>query len=76
MKINKKYEPLLFSVFMALGMSFFMSFFMLLIKMGIKPSFFKALISEWALGFAISLIPSFILPPLISKILKNFINGN
>ena len=72
MRIPRKYHSFLFSVLMALGMSFFMACAMLIIKAGFVPHFFRLLMEEWALGFAISLLPSLFLPPIIRKILGKF----
>ena len=74
MKIDKKYENMLFGIFMAAGMSLFMSTAMLIKNMGITPSFFSILIREWAFGFLISLVPSILLPPFISKLISKLVD--
>lgn len=76
MKQLKKFEPILFGVLMAAGMSFIMSLAMMLIKAGIPPNFLKVFLGEWALGFAVSLLPSLFLPPLISKLLSKWLGNN
>lgn len=73
MKISKKQAPLVFSVLMALSMSLVMSFFMLLIKAGIRPGFLQMLLKDWALGFVVALLPSFLLPKLINRLMRKFI---
>lgn len=70
MKINAKYKPIVFSLLMALGMSFFMSLVMVIVKVGITPQFIQILLSEWLLGFVISILPSFFLPKIINKLFK------
>lgn len=72
MNTQKTSEKILFSVLMALGMSFFMAAAMVIVKVGFTPAFLKTFFQEWALGFVISVLPSFLLPILITKILGKF----
>lgn len=76
MKTNAKVRPILFSLLMALGMSFFMGVAMVIIKVGIKPQFLQMVLSEWLIGFAIAIIPSFILPPVIDKMLNRILKDS
>ena len=75
MKIPGKYRQIISGVLMALGMSFIMGLSMLLIKAGVRPGFFGMLMKEWALGFIISLLPSFVLPILINRLLGRAVQG-
>lgn len=72
MNTQKPSERILFSVLMALGMSFFMAAAMVIIKVGFTPALLKVFFQEWALGFVISVLPSFFLPKFISKLLSKF----
>jgi hypothetical protein len=49
-----------------------MSFAMALINVGVRPGFLKAWFQGWAIGFIVSLPFSFIVPPLIQKIMARY----
>ena len=63
-------QNLFFGFFMALIMSASMGFFMTLLKAGLGSHFLPVFLESWGIGFVVSLIPSFAVPPLIYRMIK------
>ncbi|MCQ6279284.1 DUF2798 domain-containing protein [Bacillus sp. EB600] len=72
MKINKKYEQLVFTFFMALGMSIFISFVLVSINFGYSHTFFKIWVKIWSEAFLCAFPVAYFLPKGIKKIMKTF----
>jgi hypothetical protein len=74
MKINKKFEPYIFTVIMAFGMSLMMSFIISLMNIGFVDHFFFNL--DWSLDtcFFIALIPAFFMGKLAKFVLNRIID--
>ena len=70
MKINKKYERVTFTFFMALCMSAIISFFMVLVNVGFRPELFGTWIATWGLAFLIAFPAAYVLPKAIGKLMK------
>ncbi|MGM2749797.1 DUF2798 domain-containing protein, partial [Bacillus cereus group sp. Bce010] len=51
MKINKKFEPIIFNLFMILGISSIISFVMVSMNVGYTALFLKSWIKTWAIAF-------------------------
>ncbi|MGE8006285.1 DUF2798 domain-containing protein [Lysinibacillus sp. NPDC093216] len=56
MKINKKFEPLIFSVLMILGISSIISFVMTSMNVGYTSLFFKSWMKAWGIAFVVKKI--------------------
>jgi len=69
-KINKKYEPIVFTFLMALGMSCIISFFMILCMFGLRPDFLSTWLTTWAMAFAIAFPTAYVLPRGIRKAMQ------
>ena len=74
MKINKKFEPYIFTFIMAFGMSLMMSFIILLMNIGFVDHFFLIWISAWIPAFFIALIPAFFMGKLAKFVLSRIID--
>jgi uncharacterized membrane protein YjjP (DUF1212 family) len=74
MKINKKFEPYIFTVIMAFGMSFMMSFVISLMNMGFVDHFFSIWIKSWVPAFFIALIPAFFMGKIARIVLNKIID--
>ncbi|MCM1988713.1 DUF2798 domain-containing protein [Oceanirhabdus seepicola] len=70
MRINRKYEGILFAFLMAAGMSCLISLVMTLINVGISSALFGIWIKAWGIGFIVSLPVSIFYPPVIRKVIK------
>lgn len=68
MKIDRKYEPVVFAVFMALGMSLLMSAVMTTINVGISGVSAAAWLRGAGLGFLIGFPVSLVLPVFITRL--------
>jgi len=73
-KINKKFEPYIFTVIMAFGMSFMMSFVISLMNMGFVDHFFLIWIKSWVPAFFIALIPAFFMGKVARFVLGRIID--
>ena len=74
MKINKKFEPYIFTVIMAFGMSIMMSFIISLMNIGFVDNFFLIWIRAWISAFFIALIPAFFMEKLARLVLGRIID--
>ncbi len=74
MKINKKFEPYIFTVIMAFGMSIVMSFIISLMNIGFVGNFFFIWIRAWIPAFFIALIPAFFIGKLARSVLSKIID--
>ena len=74
MKLNKKFEPYIFTVIMAFGMSIMMSFIISLINIGFVDNFFLIWIRAWIPAFFIALIPAFFMGKLARSVLSKIID--
>ena len=54
----------------AIIMSACMSFTMIVVNLGFVPNLFSIFLRRWPIGFAVALPLSFILPPLVQKLIK------
>ncbi|MFJ7979885.1 DUF2798 domain-containing protein [Lysinibacillus xylanilyticus] len=72
MKINKKFEPLIFSIFMILGISSIISFVMTSMNVGYTALFLKSWMKAWGIAFVVAFIASNLLPFVVKKIMKMF----
>ncbi|MFF2176242.1 DUF2798 domain-containing protein [Lysinibacillus sp. NPDC058147] len=72
MKINKKYEPLIFSVLMILGISSIISFVMTSMNVGYTALFLKSWMKAWGIAFVVAFIASNLLPFVVKRIMKMF----
>ncbi|MEY9973636.1 hypothetical protein ABH966_004036 [Lysinibacillus sp. RC46] len=72
MKINKKFEPLIFSVLMILGISSIISFVMTSMNVGYTSLFFKSWMKAWGIAFVVAFLASNLLPFVVKKIMKIF----
>ncbi|RNB83898.1 DUF2798 domain-containing protein [Brevibacillus nitrificans] len=67
MKIKKKYEAILFTFFMALGMSCIISFFMMLINFGFNAELLGKWLKAWPAAFMFAFPCAYMFPKLIRK---------
>jgi len=74
MKLNKKFEPYIFTVIMAFGMSLMMSLIILLMNIGFVDHFFLIWIRAWIPAFFIALIPAFFMGKLARFVLSRIID--
>ena len=74
MKLNKKFEPYIFTVIMAFGMSIMMSFIISLMNIGFVDNFFLILIRACIPAFFIALIPAFFMGKLAISVLSKIID--
>ncbi|MDR4328289.1 DUF2798 domain-containing protein [Bacillus pseudomycoides] len=72
MKINKKFEPVIFSIFMILGISFIISFVMASMNVGYTDLFLKSWMKTWGIAFVLAYLASNLLPFVVKKIMKIF----
>ncbi|HHP1115432.1 DUF2798 domain-containing protein [Bacillus cereus group sp. MYBK163-2] len=72
MKINKKFEPIIFNFFMILGISSIISFVMVSMNVGYTALFLKSWIKTWAIAFILAFLTSKLLPFVVKKIMKIF----
>lgn len=70
MKIDKKYEHIVFTFFMALGMTFFISFVLVSINFGYSNIFVKTWIRMWSEAFVCAFPAAYFLPKGIRKLMK------
>ncbi|MBD2868833.1 DUF2798 domain-containing protein [Paenibacillus arenilitoris] len=70
MKINKKYEPLLYVFLSALCMSLFISFILVSINTGYNDVFLKTWLRMWSEAFLCALPAAYFFPKGIRKLLK------
>jgi hypothetical protein len=73
-KLNKKFEPYIFTIIMAFGMSLIMSFIILLMNIGFVDHFFLIWIRAWIPAFFIALIPAFFIAKLARFVLNRIID--
>ncbi|MCK4637153.1 MAG: DUF2798 domain-containing protein [Methanomicrobia archaeon] len=71
MKINKKYSPFLFALFMSLGMAFTMSLVMTLVNVGITEGIFLKWMRAFAIGFTVAFPTSLVIIPFVKKLVTN-----
>ncbi|MFC5451274.1 DUF2798 domain-containing protein [Paenibacillus aestuarii] len=69
MKIKKKYELIVFTFFMALGMSCIISFITTLVKTGFHADFFGKWPVAWGMSFVIAFPVAYFLPRGIRKVM-------
>ncbi|GAB6419210.1 DUF2798 domain-containing protein [Bacillus luti] len=72
MKINKKFEPMIFNIFMILGISSIISFVMVSMNVGYTDFFLKSWIKTWAIAFVLAFLASKLLPFVVKRIMKVF----
>ena len=72
MKINKKFEPIIFGIFMVLGMSGILSFVIVSMNVGYTDLFLKTWIKTWGIAFVLAFLTSKLLPFVVKKIMKIF----
>ncbi|MBD3919733.1 DUF2798 domain-containing protein [Paenibacillus sp. PR3] len=70
MKLNKKYEYILFTFLMAFGMSCIISFFNCVINVGFHEVFLEKWLAAWRNSFVIAFPAAYILPKGIRKLMK------
>jgi hypothetical protein len=63
-------QVLFFGISMAMAMSLCMSFAMTAINIGFGSNFISTCLSAWGIGFVVSLPFSFLVPPLIQKLMR------
>ncbi|MFC9540201.1 DUF2798 domain-containing protein [Lysinibacillus sp. NPDC056959] len=73
MKINKKFEPLIFSIFMILGISCIISFVMTSMNVGYTAFFLKSWMRAWGIAFVVAFLASNLLPFVVKRIMRIFI---
>ena len=73
MKINKKFEPIIFNLFMILGISSIISFVMVSMNVGYTALFLKSWIKTWAIAVVLAFFASKLLPFVVKRIMKIFI---
>jgi hypothetical protein len=74
MKLNKKFEPYIFTIIMAFGMSLMMSFIISLMNIGFVDNFFLIWIRAWMPAFFIGLILAFFMGKLARFVLSRIID--
>ena len=74
MKLNKKFEPYIFTIIMAFGMILMMSFIISLMNIGFVDNFFLIWIRAWMPAFFIALIPAFFMGKLAKFVLSRIID--
>jgi hypothetical protein len=74
MKLNKKFEPYIFTIIMAFGMSLMMSFIISLMNIGFGDHFFLIWIRAWIPAFFIALIPAFFMGKVARFVLSRIID--
>ena len=74
MKLNKKFEPYIFTIIMAFGMSIMMSFIISLMNIGFVDHFFLIWIRAWIPAFCIAFIPAFFMGKLARSVLSKIID--
>ena len=74
MKLNKKFEPYIFTIIMAFGMSLMMSFIISLMNIGSVDNFFLIWIRAWIPAFFVALIPAFFMGKLARSVLSKIID--
>ncbi|WP_312499409.1 DUF2798 domain-containing protein [Bacillus luti] len=72
MKINKKFEPMIFNIFMILGISSIISFVMVSMNVAYTDFFLKSWIKTWAIAFVLAFLASKLLPFVVKRIMKVF----
>ncbi|GAK42750.1 DUF2798 domain-containing protein [Paenibacillus urinalis] len=70
MKLNKKYETIIFTFFMAFGMSCLMSFVMMSINYGFHDSFLMIWMRSWGIAFLLAFPVAYFLPKGIRRVMK------
>ncbi len=69
MKIKRKFYGILFALLISIIMSLIMSFVLLIINVGWVPHFFIIWLKSFGISLAVALPISFIIVPLIRKLL-------
>ncbi|PGW28949.1 DUF2798 domain-containing protein [Bacillus cereus] len=72
MKINKKFEPIIFNIFMILGISSIISFVMVSMNIGYTALFLKSWMKTWGIAFVLAFLASKLLPFVVKKVMKIF----
>ncbi|MED4753542.1 DUF2798 domain-containing protein [Brevibacillus choshinensis] len=70
MKINKKYENIVFTFLMAFGMSCLISFFMMLITLGFSHFVFLNWLKSWGIAFLFAFPAAYFFPRVIRKVMR------
>jgi hypothetical protein len=70
LRINKKYEQVVFTFFMALGMSFLISFLLVSINFGFSNVFIKIWLKMWSEAFIFAFPIAYFLPMGIRKVMQ------
>ncbi|WMT40808.1 DUF2798 domain-containing protein [Paenibacillus sp. D2_2] len=70
MKINKKYEHIIFTILMGLGISFFISFVLVSINMGYNNMFMTKWLNMWGEAFICAVPCAYFFPKGIKKVMK------
>jgi hypothetical protein len=77
LKIDKKYEPIVFTFFMAFGMSIFISFVLVSVNFGYSTIFLKIWMKIWSEAFVCAFPVAYFLPKGIRTLMKiiTFVEG-
>lgn len=70
LKINKKYENIVFTFIMAFGMSCLISFFMMLINLGFSQFVFLNWLKSWEIAFVFAFPAAYFFPRVIRKVMR------
>jgi hypothetical protein len=70
LRMNKKYEQVVFTFFMALGMSFLISFILVSINFGYSNVFIKTWLKMWSEAFICAFPIAYFLPMGIRKVMQ------
>lgn len=70
MKINKKYEHIIFTCLMGLGMSFLISFVLVSINIGYNDVFLGTWLRMWGEAFICAVPCAYFFPRGIKKVMK------
>lgn len=70
LKINKKYENLVFTFLMAFGMSCLISFFMMLVNIGFSSFELLKWLKSWGIAFVFAFPAAYFFPRVIRKFMR------
>lgn len=74
MKINSKFQRIIFAICMAFCMSTFISFILVSINWGYNQAFLSRWLKIWSQAFVCALFGAYFFPILIQKLIMNKIN--
>ncbi|MCG5251626.1 DUF2798 domain-containing protein [Brevibacillus agri] len=69
-KIPKKYEAIVFTFLMALGMSCILSFFMMLVNFGFNSMLLERWLKAWPMAFSLAFPAAYFWPKAIRRLMK------